>query len=141
MRRVTSTRAASSEIPRRWAAAGSGFENQGSLDDGDGVRMAAADFFEPFVLVINHRGMNNFVELFYAWRRTAGTERGFGQSGAVNGSVGVQDLSAKAADYFFVDGVTRLHERVSDGIGLDHVRAALGEYLADCGLAAGDAAG
>ncbi len=121
MRRVTSARAASSEIPWRRAKrrmrcsgwqvttinrskrlGGVGFEDQGSFDDSDGFRIALADLFHPFVFLLDHGGMNDFVEFLDARRRAAGNaECGFGQPGPVDASVGIQDFAAEAADDFF----------------------------------------
>ena len=108
--------------------------------------IAAADFFHPLFLVVNDRGMNNFVEFLYprrdAWRRAAGSSKGgFGQPGTVDGSVRVQDFASKAADNFLVNRPAGLHERVRDRIGLNEVRAEFDEHLAHNRFAAGDTAG
>src|SRR5580658_282341 len=117
------------------------FQDQRSLDNGDGVRIAAANFFHPLVFVRNHGGMNNLVQLLHPRRRAAGlAERGFGQPRTIDASVRIQDLAAKAANHFLVDRAPRLHKRVRDRVGLDQLGAELDKHLADRGLAAGDTA-
>ena len=68
-------------------------------------------------------------------------ERGCGQPGAVHGSVGIQDFTAKMADYFLIDRPAGLHEFMSDRIGLDEMCSECDEYSADSRLAACDATG
>ncbi len=122
------------------------FEDQGSFNDGNGIRIAPADFLHPLVLVRDHGGVDNFVEFLYprrdARRRPARNAKcGCGQSGTIDASIGVQDLAAEAADDFLVNRAARLHERVRHGIGLDQVRAELDKHFPDDRFAARNAAG
>ena len=123
-------------------ASGARFEDEGSFDDGDGARIAAPDLFHPLVFVRDYSGVDNFVEFPDARGRAARrAERGFGQIGAVDSSVGIQDFAAEAANHFLIDRAAGLHERVRDSIRLDQVRAEFDKHLADSGFAACDAAG
>jgi hypothetical protein len=58
-------------------------------------------------------------------------ERGCSQPGAVHGSVGIQDFTAKMADHFLIDWQAGLHEFMSDHIGLDEMCSEFDEYSAD----------
>jgi len=123
------------------AIGGMSFEDQGSFNDGDGIRIPASDFFHPPVFVLDNRGMNNFIQLLHSRSRTAGVaERGFGQPGTVNVPIGIQDSTAEAAHNLLIHCVAAFHERMGDRIGLDQVRAAFYKHLADGGFAARDAA-
>jgi hypothetical protein len=85
--------------------------------------------------------MHNFVEFRDPRGRTARrAERGFGQPGAVDASVGIQDFAAKAADHFLIHRAARLHEPVRHRIRLDQMRSQFDKHLAHYGFAARDAA-
>jgi hypothetical protein len=118
------------------------FQNQGGFDNGDRARIAPANFFHPLVFVRDHGRMDNPVEFLDSrGQATRCAERGCGQPGAVHGSVGIQDFTAKMADYFLIDWPAGQHEFVSDCIGLDEMCSEFHENSADSRLAACDAAG
>ena len=65
----------------------------------------------------------------------------FGELGAIQAAVGIQDLSPKVADHLVVDGLARTHEFVRDVVGLDQMRAQGYKHFSDGGFAGGDSAG
>jgi hypothetical protein len=120
----------------------SGFEDQGSFDDDDGVRIASANFLHPLLFMRDHCRMDNLVEFLNARRRSAGSaERGCGQPGTVDASVGVQDLAAETAHDVLINLAARLHESMRNGIGLNQPRPAFDKHLSNDRFAARDAAG
>jgi hypothetical protein len=89
----------------------------------------------------DHGGMNDCVQFLHPRRRTArAAERGFGQPGSADASVGIKNFAPEAPDDFLIDRVARFHERMRDRIGLNQVRAAADEHFANDGLAARNAA-
>lgn len=123
-------------------AGGARFEDQGSFDDDDGVRIASASLFHPLVFIRDHSGVDNFVKFLDARRRSAGHAEGScAQPGTVDASVRIQDLAAKAADDCLIDRPSGLHEPVRDSIGLDQMRTEFDKQLPDDRFAARDAAG
>src|ERR1700686_1724495 len=118
------------------------FQNQGGFNHGDRARIAPANFFHPLVFVRDDGRMDNPVKFLDSRRRAARcAEGGCGQPGAVHGSVGIQDFTAKMADYFVIDWPAGLHEFVSDRIGLDEMCSEFDKNSAHGRLPACDAAG
>jgi hypothetical protein len=113
-------------------ASAASFQNQGGFNNGDGARIAPANFFHPLVFVRNDGRMDNPVKFLDSRGQAARcAERGCSQLGAVHGSVGIQDFTAKMADYFLIDWPAGLHEFMSDRIGLDEMCSEFDENSAD----------
>ena len=66
---------------------------------------------------------------------------GFGQLRPADSAIRIQNARAEVTQHFLVDGLTRLHQFMSNGISLDDMSAQLGEYFGNCRLAARDATG
>jgi hypothetical protein len=69
------------------------------------------------------------------------SESGFGKLGTVDGAVGIENARSEDSHNFVVNRLARLHQLVSDVVGLNQVRAAGHEHFAHDRLAARDAAG
>lgn len=123
------------------AGGGVCFKDEGSFDNCNGSRIALGDFFHPLVFIIDYRGVDNCIEFLESgWRSAGVAECSRGQLWTADTSVKIQDFTAEAADYFIINGKTGLHQRVTDGIGLNEMRAKLDKLLANHGFAARDAA-
>jgi hypothetical protein len=122
--------------------AGARFQDQSSLNNGDGVRIVPANLVHPLVFARDHRRMNNFVEFLNPRSRAAGiAKRGLGQPRTVDASVRIQYLAPEVANDFLIDRESWLQERVRDSVRLNQPRAAFDKHLAHRGFAARDAAG
>ena len=123
-----------------------GLEQQCRFDDRNRVRILHADGVHPFVLAANDDGMHDAVELVdaggaFALVFASGPKRRFGQFGAIDAAVWVENLAAEMPDYFVVNGLARLHEPVGDAIGLNKPRAQRDEHLSDYRLPDSNASG
>jgi hypothetical protein len=118
------------------------FENQRSLDNGDGVRISLSDVVHPLVFVLDNGWMDNLVQLLDAGRSSgARGESNSREPRPINGSIGIQNCPAKMTDNFIVNRPARKHQVVSNCVRLDQTRPQLDEHFADRRFAARDAAG
>ena len=122
---------------------GPGFQNQSSFYHRDGAWIAPAHLLHPFVLPPNHGGMNNLVQFLYARgsRVHRRSESCFRQPGTIDAAVRIENSCAEMAHDFLIDRLTRLHEVVGDGVGLNQVGAQRNKHLAHHGLARSNSAG
>ena len=114
MRRATSRRAVSWSTFSRWAqrstrcsgrqvtttsrskrSGHAGLENERRLHQGNGVRIAPADFRHPFLLPANHGGMDDLIQFLDAGRLVGAAEGEFRQPGAVHAAIRVQNPGAE----------------------------------------------
>ncbi len=114
-----------------------GFQNQRSLNHGNRPRISAANFLHPFLLPSNYSGMDNLIQLLNTGRLVfpRRTERRFGQAGAIDGAIRVENSTAEMLYYFLVDTFTRLHELVGNRIRLSQMGAERHKHFSHNGFA------
>ena len=98
--------------------------------------MARKNLIHPKLLSGNHRRMNDGVQLL----QTAVFEGQIGQPRALQAAIGAKNFRAKGAHNPRENRLPRLHQRASQFVGHNDLRAQRGQHGRDCAFAAAQTA-
>src|ERR1700685_165163 len=119
-----------------------GFQNQCRFHNSDCSRILPADLRHPLFLPSNYRWMHNPVQLLNAGKLLCpgNAKRRFCQPCSIDRAVRIEDSATEMPHNFLINGFTRLHKLVGDGIGLNQVGTERHKHLAHHGFARSNSA-